>query len=483
MSSASIACRQHPRELAGWQCQSCGASLCPECAVGRRVQTVELVGCGLCGGDAEVLHLHRDVVPFTRRLRQAWRYPFSAAGLQLLVALSIFLGMVGWLAENSFLVMRPPLIAFYGGLFWATFFGLVRETARGDTSLDIPDFSDIFRDALLPGLRGLLVFLVAGLPSLVYGLWAHPGGSAKLDMFAWFIQWRMPPGLTADPVFWLLVGVGCLWLPMGLLLAASEHPVSHMLNPAMVLRLARGLGSDYLVACAALAGLLVVHGAAHMLAVAVRALGLVFISRFLAEAITLVVPFLAAHVLGLLLYVRGDRVGYGEPSDYVAPVLGNAQPTRGSAPLGGAGVQRDTPAPEAESPGVETPVAQGEATGQLAALAAAVGGRDVARALELYAALEQLPAARVPSEHHLFIGQAAAVEGNFPLAVTALERAADVAPDSPTAPRALVMLARVLGERMNDAARAEEVYQYVQHRYPDTQAARFASERSRPRPD
>ncbi|MFY2562011.1 tetratricopeptide repeat protein, partial [Corallococcus terminator] len=138
---------------------------------------------------------------------------------------------------------------------------------------------------------------------------------------------------------------------------------------------------------------------------------------------------------------------------------------------------------EAASPPGETGAARTDPTEQLSALASAVGGRDVPRALELYAELEQLPSSRVPAEHHLFIGQAAAVEGNFPLAVTALERAADVAPDSPTAPRALVMLARVLGERMNEPARAEEVYRYVLHRYPDTSAARYAGERTRPTSD
>jgi TolA-binding protein len=79
--------------------------------------------------------------------------------------------------------------------------------------------------------------------------------------------------------------------------------------------------------------------------------------------------------------------------------------------------------------------------------------------------------------HHLFVGQAAATQGDYPLAVQALETAADVAPDAPTAPRALVLLARVFGERLQETERAEGIYRYIVHRYPDTEASRFAEQR------
>jgi TolA-binding protein len=69
------------------------------------------------------------------------------------------------------------------------------------------------------------------------------------------------------------------------------------------------------------------------------------------------------------------------------------------------------------------------------------------------------------------------VEGDFPLSVKALESAADVAPYAPTAPRARVLLARVQGEKMGNTLRAEEIYRSILHRYPDTDAARFAHAR------
>ncbi|QSQ16644.1 hypothetical protein [Myxococcus landrumensis] len=478
-SPTAIICQTHRSALAGWRCLVCQAALCPECAVGERIQTVELVRCGLCGGDAEVLRIHRGVVPLAHRLKSAWRYPFSLPAVQLVLALGTFLAVMGWVATMVPFFIRLPVLFFYAGTFWATFFGLVRESARGDTSLDIPEFTELGRDVLVPGLRGVLVFLVASLPALAFALLAYPGVGAATDVFSWVILWRIPPALVRDGMFWLLLVLGALWLPTGLLLAASHQPARQLLNLRLALRMVRGLGSDYGVAIAALAGLVPVHLAAHVLAAGLRTVNFPFIPHVLAECITLVVPLLAAHILGLLLYVRGDQVGYGEPREYLEPLLGGTRPVRDAPPL------VEHMAMDARAQDAVTQAVDKEAVfdGALDNLTTAVDARNIPLALATYAELEQFPAARVPAALHLFIGQAAAVEENFPLAVAALERAADVAPDQETAPRALVLLARVLGERMNDTARAEEVYRYVQHRYPDTAAARFASKHAHYEPE
>ncbi|WP_342380989.1 hypothetical protein NVS55_15040 [Myxococcus stipitatus] len=478
-SPTAIICQTHRGALAGWRCLVCQAALCPECAVGQRIQTVELVRCGLCGGDAEVLRIHRGVVPLAHRLKRAWRYPFSLPAVQLVLALGAFLAATGWVATMVPFFIRLPVLIFYAGTFWATFFALVRESARGDTTLDIPEFTELGRDVLAPGLRGVLVFLVASLPALAFALVAYSGVGAGMDVFSWFILWRIPPELLRDGVFWLLVGMGALWLPVGLLLAASHQPAWRLLNPRLALSVVRGLGSDYWVGTAALAGLVPLHFAAHVLAAGLRLLPFPFVPHLLAECLTLLVPLLAAHILGLLLFVRGDQVGYGEPREYLEPLLGGTRPVRDAPPLVGH-MAMDSAAQEVVTRAVDQEAAFDGALGNLTT---AMESRNIPLALATYAELEQFPAARVPAALHLFIGQAAAVEENFPLAVSALERAADVAPDQETAPRALVLLARVLGERMHETARAEEVYRYVQHRYPDTAAARFASKHARYEPE
>ncbi|MCP3141279.1 B-box zinc finger protein [Pyxidicoccus xibeiensis] len=479
-SSSPPRCKKHPEAPAGWRCQDCDSALCPDCAVGRRAQTVELVGCGLCGGGALPLLGHRSRVPLASRLTRAWRYVFTASGLQVLMAVSLSLALLGWMLEMTVVFLKVLPLAMYGSMFWGTFFTLVRDTSRGHTELETPEFTDFFRDAVLPGFRGLSAVLVVWLPAGLYGVFARPGGGAfNLEALAGFTEGGFSTAVWADPVFWVLVLLGVVWLPMALLLTAAGHPITSVLNVVGVVQRARLLGRDYLLTSGVLVGLAGLHLAAHGLASGVRWLNVVLLSRVLAEGLTLVVPFTAAHVLGLLLYVRGDALGYGVARDYLEPVLGETKPRRAAPPMSGA-----APLPEdGAAPVVVENATQKAASEGLAALATAVDARDVPQAMALYSTLRAIPKVRVPPAHHLFIGQAAAVEGNFPLAVQALESAADVAPDDPTAPRALVLLARVLGERMQDAARAEEVYRYVLHRYPDSSAARFARERVTPSSD
>ncbi|RKG68162.1 hypothetical protein D7W79_34520 [Corallococcus exercitus] len=218
--------------------------------------------------------------------------------------------------------------------------------------------------------------------------------------------------------------------------------------------------------------LALVHGGLHWGAAWVVQLGLPFASGFIAQVLTCLMPFSAASLLGLVLYVHGDALGYLPARDFLEATLGDTAPQRVPEPL------REAPGlPSPEPDAVEAETARAR---QLAELGAAVEARDVAKALALYGALHVLPRLKLSPAHHLFIGQAAAVEGDFPLSVKALETAADTAPDSPTAPRALVLLARVQGEKLGNTVRAEEIYRYILHRYPDTDAARFAHARLPP---
>ncbi|WP_164017345.1 B-box zinc finger protein [Pyxidicoccus trucidator] len=474
-------CKSHPRAPAGWRCQRCDAALCPDCAVGRRAQTVELVGCGLCGSGASPILAHRRRTPLAGRLKDAWRYVFTSSGFQVLMAVSLTLAFLSWMTEMVIVFLKVLPLALYGSMFWATFFTLVRDTSRGELELDTPEFIEFFRDGILPGLRGLTAATLVWVPAILYVGFLRPGSTGWSTLGLILTGDVTPQGLLGDPVLWGLLVLGVVWLPQALLVTAAGMPPTAIINVPRVLRMVQGLGRDYLLTAGVLALLGAAHLALHAVAFGLRALDLFIVSRVLAEGLTLLVPFTAAHVLGLLLYVRGDSLGYGVDRDYLEPVLGSTRPRLAAPPM-----RDDAPFPEAPEGAtlVDVPDADQRAASEgLTALASAVEARDVPQAMALYATLRGQPKARVPPAHHLFVGQAAAVEGNFPLAVQALESAADVAPDDPTAPRALVLLARVLGERMQDVGRAEEVYRYVLHRYPDSSAARFARERVAPSSD
>ncbi|ADO71102.1 hypothetical protein [Stigmatella aurantiaca] len=460
-------CQRHPKVLAGWSCDNCQALLCPDCVTVRRAISTEYLSCGLCQGRAEPILLHRSSVPLAARLRQAWRYPFSQSGLPFLLALSAILAVLRWAVVETFLLLKWLPALLWLGVFWSAFFSIVRSTARGDRELDVPDYSDFFQDCVVPALRGLVATSVVWLPAVIYLLffadWDVRGPAAKLSNTPAFYVTGGQPTLAwdkvaRDPFLGLLLLGGFLYLPLVLMLAATGNGLLQMLNPLMVFRSAARLGKDYALLLGALALLLGVLVLGHQVAEGIRWLNLAFACAWVAEFVTCIAPVLMAHALGLLLYNRGDALGYGAPRDYLMPALGSVQP-RAVAPT-------DAEAPPEPAPPSNEP---------LQALTAAVDARDVEKALALYSGLQASPLLKqATAAQHLFVGQSATARAQYPLAVKALESAADVAPDGPLASRALVLLARVHAERLQDAARAESIYRYVLHRYPHTEAARFA---------
>ncbi|RKH25923.1 hypothetical protein D7Y13_22440 [Corallococcus praedator] len=430
---------------------------------------VEYFTCGRCGGTANVLLRHRSDFDFQQRLTGALRFPLTGPGLQTLLAVSLMLAVLRSLGGGIRLIQVLPLTLALG-IFWATFFALVKGAARGNPDPEAPVFTDVIRDNLIPGLRGLIVTVGVFLPAFARAVSLAPSPREHLLnlLLGAPLEAVMPPDALADPLTWGLVLLGFLWLPWAWLVAAMGQSMVGALHPLRALACIRALGRDALKVMGVFALLAVAHAGMHWQADQVLAFHIFFLSRWIAEALTLLVPFAAANVLGLVLYVYGDALGYLPASDFLEPVLGTTAPERVPLPLRGA-------APEVPEP--EAPSSPEEVASQVAAFTQAVETRDVARALGLYAALRVLPRLKLSPTHHLFVGQAAAVERDFPLSVAALEAAADAAPEEPTAPRALVLLARVQGEKMGNTVRAEEIYRYILHRYPDTDAARFAQGR------
>ncbi|NPC70075.1 MULTISPECIES: tetratricopeptide repeat protein [Corallococcus] len=462
-------CARHPDAAAGWRCEHCEALLCPACVETRRTGTVEYTVCVRCEGTANVLLRHRSQRALWTRVPDALRFPFTVPGLQTLLAVSLMLAVLRSLGMGvRILVVLPMALGL--GVFWSAFFALVRGAARGDADPEGPGFTSIVQDNIVPGLRGLGVTVGVFAPALAraWHLLPSVSGYETVGRIMLPLQALGQPVVWADPFFWGLAGLGLLWLPWALLLAATSQSVFTALNPLRTLGCLRAVGPDAGLMTGVFVLLACAHAVMHWGAAWAFYLPVPFVSTWLAEALTCLAPFAAASLLGLVLYVHGDALGYLPARDLLEPALGDTAPQRVPVSL------LESPVLEAPGPadaGVEAKVAE---------LGAAVAARDVTKALALYGALHVLPRLKLLPSHHLFIGQAAAVEGDFPLSVKALEAAADTAPDEPTAPRALVLLARVQGEKLGNTVRAEEIYRYIVHRYPDTEAARFSHARLPP---
>jgi hypothetical protein len=360
------------------------------------------------------------------------------------------------------------------GLFWGVFFHVIRSTARGERELDVPDYTDIFSDCVSPAVRGFVGMSLLWLPSLLYLLFVKQWDTHKpindlLETPSFYVTGGLPQldwnQVLWDPVLWLIILAGAAYLPMVLLFAAVGQNMVKMLNPLAVIGSAIRLGRDFTRTMGVLATLTVAMLGMWLVAAGILWLRLPFLSPLVAEFITCFVPLIMARVLGLLLYNRGDAIGYGTTADYLEPVLGNTRPRAEPPAL------REFPATVEETPApAATPV-----TDTITALVQAVEAHDAGKALALYPELKEPRFLKqVDPSHHLFVGQAAAAQGQYELAVKALETAADVAPDGPAASRALVLLARVYAERLHEPERAASIYEYVVHRYPDTDASRFA---------
>ena len=473
-------CESHPEAAAGWTCDNCQAALCPDCVTVRRALHAEYLSCGLCQGRVIPILVHRSRTPLAAQLKEAWRYPFTPSGLMVLAGLGVLLAALRWLAIETFLLVKflPTVIGL--GLFWGLFFHVIRSTARGQRELDTPDFSDAFTDCVSPAVRGFVGMSLLWLPGILYLLFVKQWDTRKpfndlLETPSFYVTGGLPQldwsQVLWDPVLWLIVLAGAAYLPMVLLFAAVGQNIVKMLNPLAVIGSALRLGRDFTLTMGALAALAVAMLLVWLVAAGILWLRLPFLSALVAEFITCLVPVIMARVLGLLLYNRGDALGYGTAADYLEPVLGNTRPRAEPPAL------REFPATvEAVPATAPTPV-----TDTVAALVQAVEAQDAGKALALYPELKEPRFLKqVDPSHHLFVGQAAAAQGQYELAVKALEAAADVAPDGPAASRALVLLARVYAERLHEPERATSIYEYVVHRYPDTDASRFAQARLPP---
>lgn len=464
--SESPHCQYHPQAAAGWFCAACDAKLCPDCAVVESVASTDLLSCARCGGAAEEWKVHRSHAPFSRRLLGALTYPLRKSGLLALLAVGAVVALSRGVASMlPFLIGIIPLSIWLGS-FWGSLFWIVRSTAMGAEHFTAPDFHDVHHDLVRPAIRGTVATALVWIPAILFVVMAD-----KLDL--------------ADALFWVVVLISALYAPMALMIAATGESTLSLLNPFKVIGISMRLGPAYLTVAAWMVPLAMLHGVLMTVDAMVSSLNIPLLASVLGEAISLYVPFVMARMIGLLLYVHGDRVGYGIDSEFYEPALPGVKPRGKKRAARGPAQeqpQASQPAPrprfiELEPEPAPRPAAMPEPLEVQVVKAVETNALD--QALELYRRLPE-NLASLPAASHVAVGQKAAAVGDFPLAVRALKQVAQLAPGDPLAPRACVILARLYGERLGDAASAQKLYRHVVGRYPGTDAARFAQARLTP---
>lgn len=497
-------CGRHPTAPAGWVCSRCDAKLCPACAATRSAgPSSSYTVCTLCGEAAIRLVAPRSILqPFLERLFLAPAWPLGKSVLLSMVALAAFRTLLSYRGFAP-LQAQAAVAGASMGAFWAYIFYIIRHTATGQPGLGVPEFRDVKEDLFAPATKGAAATAVIWVPALLYLLFINDWD---------FMGLLEQPGKLGDPVIWLLVAVGIFYCPMALVAAATDIELFGILNPLQIFRYIAKAGRDYAVTVAAVAAL-ALPGAFlnYLVAPMLRGLPIPFVSRWLAETVSLYIPFVMARILGTLLRVHGDALDWGNSSDYEDPVLPDARPRgtppppkppRSSQPVAplaaedldmGAEPMIELPGAESVPTVVATEVETGELPLDVVAppprarrseplpplpppttdIGRALHAQDLTQAMSLYETTRQAPAELTPDEHFA-VGHAAANAGRFPLAVRALKVAAYST--HAIAPRALVILARVYGEGMKDPDSAERLFHETVKRYPGTPAAEFARE-------
>jgi hypothetical protein len=446
-------------------CPACDTKLCPDCTVLESVASTELLSCARCGGAVEECKVHRSHAPFSRRLLGAWHYPLKKSGLLALLAVGAVVAMSRGLSSILPFVPGLILLTIWLGSFWGSLFWIVRSTSMGAEHFTAPDFHDVHHDLVSPAIRGTVATALIWVPALLF-FWKADEMNGSVAMFG------------------VMVLATLLYAPMALMFAATGEGTLSLLNPFKVIGIAMRLGQSYLVVAAWMVPLALLHLVLMFVATKVSSLSIPLLPSVLGEAISLYVPFVMARMLGLLLYVHGDRVGYGIESEFYEPALPGVKPRgkKRTARMPAQAQAEASPAPrprfiELEPEAAPRPAPTPEPLE--AQVVKAVETNALDRALELYRRLpENLTS--LPAASHVAVGQKAAAVGDYPLAVRALKQVAQLTPEDPLAPRACVILARLYGERLGDEASALKLYRHVAGRYPGTDAARFAQSRLKP---
>lgn len=308
----ALRCRSH-HQPAGWECTACKSPLCPECAGLQRRQHVELTVCMLCRELAAPLTRHREEeASYAARLPAALAWPVTGDVWISLVAVIAFAFVCNFFGSPG---ARLASLGLY-----AASYAIIRMTAAGQEEFFVESSSVL--DLIGPVLKSALVYVMLGAIALVYVWKVKPAGGGVLSYLL-------------DPVLLGLALAAFIWGPMATLMTACHAPLGRMLNPVLVAAYIVKLGTDYWLALIVLFVLGVAGSVLGLVATAVLTpLPIPFLENALVSFLNAYVAFVSARALGMLLFVRGDRLGYGPESDYRTPILGATQPRGALAPRG-----------------------------------------------------------------------------------------------------------------------------------------------------
>jgi hypothetical protein len=274
--------------------------------------------CCQCRRGVAPLTIHRSQqIPFWQRLLDAPKYPLCTVGLLSLVGLGFVRALTGAVGFMSMMVMGAAVFLLRQGLYWAFVFFIIRNSAEGARKMGVFGLRDIQNDIITPAIKGVLSTALLWLPAAIYIIVVSDDG-------VWGI---LSYEGSKDPIVWLLGLLGIVYAPMALLAGATDLGYGTLLNPMHIFSFIGRMGRDYFVSIVAIAVVLLFGRMLESLcALALSWTSIPFLPRWIAETVSLYPTFVAARVLGVLLFTRGEALDWGRAEEYQVPLLPGVRP-------------------------------------------------------------------------------------------------------------------------------------------------------------
>lgn len=242
--------------------------------------------------------------PFFARLPGALAYPFRGMGVYLIVGGGLVFGFLRFIGS---LPMPPPfgVFGFFLAMVVAAYMAayqlhVIGASAGGeDSPPDWPDFSNFLDDILRPLFRIIATAIFSMLPVVLYVSWTIIRAGDDVP------EPRSPLDVPRDPVLFVLLCAGVVYMPMGLM-AVSLFESAGALNPMIVVPAIVKVAPAY----AAALGMLLVTSALST-AIEVLLVEPIPLLGYLVGGVTSLYFLLVdMHVLGLIYHSYEERLGW-----------------------------------------------------------------------------------------------------------------------------------------------------------------------------
>lgn len=275
-------CKYHPLDGATYYCRQCNVHLC-DCCINDDTNKRHSVHCFICESVLESLGSANTVVPFWRRLTEAFKYPLNSSSMSLIVITSV-ISVLALLMPFLF-ILSVVMYLFAAGAILKYSFTCLERTAIGE--MKAPDVLEAYQGGIILLFKLLVITVVMG---VFAGLAAYYIGIALGGIL----------GVVALASF-----------PAVLIRFAQTESVFEALNPFAAVALMAAIGLPY--------GLLIVFMLIMMTSVGVLQ-GWIdailpagsFLAQSMVSSYYMVVMF---HLMGYMLFQYQHELGYSARSD------------------------------------------------------------------------------------------------------------------------------------------------------------------------